>query len=419
MVFPTFVIRKLARSEEMFAQIKNFVGLTAHMSGQVDIDAMSLAFDTLLQAHPVLAGHLERGPDARHQIVVDDLLHPGIWVDEGDSRSYGTATMQLDQSVSLVNLRLTLTNGQAELTLYIHHSLADAHHQFGLLEELFSWYTDAMGTGSIAPVNAQPAPEPLEVVLEERGIRKQRRSGLERFMPAMFAYDLPPSKRATTDGNPAVPALVPAARSWLTKRDTQDLVAFCRTNRLSLSAVVSAAILLAEWQLRDTPHIPIPYVYPVDLRYLLAPPVSATGSTNPLGLATYLAEIEPNTDIVALARDIADTFRADLSAGVIQQSFLHFSPQYVGNPPGLPDVVLSTDGGPAPTLRTPPNLELVGCETELFFATSAGVDMYCSATIAERLLIEHHSHAPPQDKSIEVIQSLLCSIASEYGWMTE
>ena len=83
-MFPSSVIRKLARSEEMFAETHNFVGLGAHVKGPIDIDALSAAFDALLEAHPVLAGHLERGPDGRHQIVVDDLLHPGIDVVELD-----------------------------------------------------------------------------------------------------------------------------------------------------------------------------------------------------------------------------------------------------------------------------------------------------------------------------------------------
>ena len=68
-MFPSSVIRKLARSEEMFAETHNFVGLGAHVKGPIDIDALSAAFDALLEAHPVLGGHLERGPDGRHQIV--------------------------------------------------------------------------------------------------------------------------------------------------------------------------------------------------------------------------------------------------------------------------------------------------------------------------------------------------------------
>lgn len=135
-MFPGSVIRKLAHSEEVFAHNETYFALTVQMSGTVDVNAMSDAFDALLQAHPIFVGHLEQGPDGRHQIVAEDLLHPGIWiVDEDNEASSGTAGMQLDQSLSLMNLRLTLSGQRAELTLYIHHSLADAHHVFGLLEE--------------------------------------------------------------------------------------------------------------------------------------------------------------------------------------------------------------------------------------------------------------------------------------------
>ena len=109
--------------------------------------------------------------------------------------------------------------------------------------------------------------------------------------------------------------------------------------------MVAAAILLAEWQVRDTPHIAIPYLYPVDLRHLLTPPVDATASTNPLGVATYLAKIKQGTELADLAADIVETFRSDLSEGLIQQSLLHFTLQYAGSPPGLPEIVMATDGG--------------------------------------------------------------------------
>jgi hypothetical protein len=419
--FPASVIRRLARSEEMFAQSQTFFGGTVQMSGPVDIDAMSVAFDTLLQAHPVLAGHLEQGPDGLHHIVVDDdLLHPGIWVVEGDDGpSSDTARMRLDQGASLANLRLKLTDGRAELTLYTHHCLSDGQHHMRLLWELFSWYTDAVCTGRVDPVTPQPAPEPLEVVLESRGIRKQSRSGFERFMEAMFAYQLPPSGRNTAGGNPAFPTLVPAASCRLTERETQAVIAFSRDYRLSLNAVTAAAILLAEWQVRDTPDIPIPYLYPVDLRHLLTPPVDATASTNPLGVATYLAKIRPNTDIADLARDIVETFRADLSDGVIQQSLLHFGLQYGGSPPGLPELVMASDGGAVPAVPTPPNLTVDGLRTELHSASAAGVDLYATLTFGDRLQIMHHSHSPRPERTIEVIHSLLCSVSSEDDWMSE
>jgi hypothetical protein len=414
-VFPTSVIRKLARSEEMFAETQSYVGVAAYANGPVDIDAMSAAFDALLEAHPVLAGHLERGPDGRHQIVTDDLLHPGIEVVELDDPTAENPPVYLDQFASLFHLRLNIRDGQAQPTLYIHHSLADGHHQFSLVQDMFSWYTDLVCTGSLPSVTVEPAPEPLEVVLAERGVHKETRSGLERFMPAMFAYDLPPSRRAASNVKAGSPVAVPMAWCRLDERQTEDMIAYCRARKLGLNALLSAIVLLAEWQIRGTPNIPVPYVYPVDLRYVLSPPLSATACTNPVGLATYLAEIDHNTTVEDLARDIAETFRADLADGVIQQSMLHFSPQYVGNPPGLPDVVMLTDNGLVPNVRTPPGVELTACHGELYFAVDAGIDMYTSKLFAGQLMIEHHSHAEAPEKSIEAIKSLLISIAEQHA----
>jgi hypothetical protein len=414
-MFSSSVIRKLSRSEEMFAETQCFVGLGAHVKGPIDVDALSAAFDALLEAHPVLGGHLERGPDGRHQIAVDDLLHPGIDVVKIDDPAAESPPMRLDQSELLIHFRLAMWGRDAQPTLYIHHSLADGHHEFSLVEEMFSYYTDLVCTGSIRPVTVQSAPEPLEVVLAQRGIQKKQRSGLERFLPAMFAYDLPPSRRAASDVKPASPLRVPMAGCQLSERETHDLIAFSRAHRVGLNGLLSAVVLLAEWRLRGRTNIPVPYVYPVDLRYVLSPPVSATACTNPVGVATYLAEIDHNTDVVGLARDIVETFRADLSEGVIQQSLLHFSPQYIGNPPGLPDVVMLTDSGLVPPVRTPPDVELTATRGELFFAVNAGIDMYMSKIFAEQLVIEYHTHAPEPEKSIGAIHSLLRTVAEQHA----
>jgi hypothetical protein len=411
-VFPSSAIRKLARSEEMFAETQNFVGLGAHVEGPVDIDAMSEAFDLLLQSHPVLGGHLEGGADGRYEIVLDDLLHAGIEVIELDGPDAQAPEPLFDQSAALVHLRVIVRDGQAQPTFYIHHSLADGHHQFSLVEELFATYTDLVTTGKAKPVTVHPAPDPMEKVLADRGVERKDRSGLERMLGAMFVYDLPPSRRLAAESNPAVPQRVPMVSCLMSTEETEAIVDFCRANRLGLNGLLSAIVLTAEWQLRQTPTIPVPYVYPVDLRYLLSPPVSATGCTNPVGIATYLAEIRRDTDLVELARDINDTFKKDIAEGVIQQSFLHFSPQYVGNPPGLPDVVMFTDNGIVPPMPTPPELKLVGSHGELYFAVGAGIEIYTSKIFADRLMIEYHSHGPEPEKRIAAIESLLREVAS-------
>ena len=414
-MFPSSVIRKLANSEEMLAETHNFVGLSAHLKGPVDIDALSAAYDALLETRPVLTARLERAADGRHQLVTDDLLPAGIDVVELDGPDTEAPPILFDQSESLVRFRVIVRDGQAQPTLYVHHALADGHHMYSLIEELLSYYTDLVCTGRIRPVTVQPAPEPIEAVLAERGIHKQTRSGIERFMPAMFAYDLPPSRRAATGIKPTSPLRVPMESCRLSEEHTDNIVALCRAEGLGLTALLSAVILLAEWQLRGKASIPVPLIYTVDLRYFLSPPVSATGCTNPVGLATYLAEIDRTTKVVDLARNIAETFRSDLNDGVIQQSRLHFSPQYIGNAPGLPDVVLLSDNGLVPPVPTPPDLEVISTHGELYFAVSAGIEIYFTQIFAGKLNVEYHSHGPAPEKSVDAIHSLLSSIAAQYA----
>ncbi|MGH3633364.1 MAG: phthiocerol/phthiodiolone dimycocerosyl transferase family protein, partial [Mycobacterium sp.] len=234
----------------------------------------------------------------------------------------------------------------------------------------------------------------------------QRRSGLDRFIPAMFAYELPP-KRSTGNSRPARPVPVPVARGRLSKSETTALIRFGRQHRLFVNNLVSAAILLAEWHIRETPHIPIPYIYPVNLRGLLEPPVTPTGSTLALGVATYLAHITPSTSMVDLAREIADTFQVDLSDGVIQQSMLHFNLQYEGALPGLPDAVVSTNIGSISAMRLPPGLAAVDFQSQFHRASSAVIDVYSFGVVAGQLLLEHHVEAATPESSLELILSLL------------
>jgi hypothetical protein len=414
-VFATSVIRKLASSEEMMAENQNFVGLGADVTGTVDLDALADAYGALLEAHPILTAHLEKLPDGRHQFVTDEFAPPDIDVVELDDPAAEGPPPHFDQDESLVHLRVTIRDGQPQPTLYVHHAVADGHHMYSLIEELLSYYTDLVNNGRIGAVKAEPAPDSIEAVLADRGVHKQKRSGIERFMPAMFAYDLPPTRRAAADTTPASPVRVPMACTRLGERDTDQVVAFGRAHDLSLHAVLSAALLMAEWRLRGKSTIPIPYIYTVDLRYFLSPPVSATGCTNPVGMATYLAEIDHTTTVLDLARKIADTFQADLSDGVIQQSRLHLSPQYVGNPPGLPDVVVLSNNGLVPPVRTPAGLEVTATRGELYFAVNAGIDIYFTQIYNGELNIEYHSHGPAPEKSVEALRSLLCSIAEQHA----
>lgn len=401
MTFPSAVIRRLTPSEEWYADSMTFGAITVDLAGRLDTAALSTAFDALLETHPVLAGHLQKSADGRHEIVTDDLVHPGIQL-----ASPGTPEVGLDPAVSVVNVTVRPVGERTELTLYVHHSLADGHHQAALLLELFSRYTDVVTTGWPGAVSAEPAPVSLESLLDRRGIEKNPRSGLERFLPAMFAYELPPPRVPDRHDQPTRPVPAPTARGRLTKDETIAVVEFGRANRLFLNPLMSAALLLAEWRLRRTPDIPIPYVYVVDLRMLLDPPVGAMEATDPLGTATYLAHINSKTTLVDLAHDIADNLAGDLADGVVQTSMLHFKSQYDDGPRGLPDVVSSTNLGRTPALRTPPNLSVTDWRTTIFRASTV-VDMYSVGIFGDNLAVEHHTYAPHAERSVELVLSIL------------
>lgn len=419
-MFPGSVIRKLSRSEEVFAQYEVFTAVTVQLRGRVDADALSEAFDALVDAHPILASHLEQGSDGTWNLLADDMMHSGIWVREGAQEEGGSPhEIKLDQGECLFNLQLTLHEDSSDLTIFFHHSIADGHHGAGLLDELFSRYTDVVTTGDPGQVSPQPAPAPLEVVLEQRGVKKLGMTGVERFLPVMFAYDLPPSVRPTLVASPGRPQPVPVNRVRLSEQETADLLEFARENRVSVNTVVAAAILMTEWRLRETPHVPIPYVYPVDLRYFLSPPVAPTEATNLVGVATYLAEIGPDTDIVDLATDIGATFRSDIADGVIQQSGLNFGVAFEGTPAGLPPLVFCTDVSALAGIRMPAGIELETFRGQFYCSITIPLDFYGCGISGENLVIENHGHSPQRRDTLEAIRELLCTAPSDYGWAVE
>lgn len=410
-MFATSLVRKLDTSEEYFAQTETFSTVTLRVDGPIDVDAISTAFDVVLQKHPVLTAHIEKVGE-RWEIVTDDLLHPGIWVVKDGRR---TALMQPDQSVSLLNLMVDPVDGSGghtDVTLFIHHSLADGQHMMTLMSELFSAYTDLVCNGSVDPVSPEPVPDSLETLLEQRGIQKQLRSGLERLIPAMFGYELPPRPDGHGDVKRTVP--IPAARGRLTAGETAALVDFARANRLFLNNVVSATALLVEWELRETPHVPIPFLYPVDLRFILEPPVTATGATNPTGVAAFLAQITPETKLLDLARELASNFQTDLADGIIQQSQLHFTLEYGVESLGLPDILLCTNLGTVPSVRTPPGMQIVDWRTEHYRKSLAVNDVYSVGIFDDHLLIEHHVHAPDPGRSVDMILARLRALAHDH-----
>ena len=211
---------------------------------------------------------------------------------EVDASQTDNPPPHFDQGESLVHLRLFIRDGQAHPTLYVHHSLADGHHMYGLIEELLSFYTDLVTNGTTGPVTVAARTGVDRDRARRPGHPERARSGIERFMPAMFAYDLPPSRRGDTGVKPTSPVRVPMVSCRLGESQTHAIVEFCRAEKLGLQlGAVGGDPDGGVAGAGQAEHPGARSSTPVDLRYFLSPPVSATGCTNPVGLGTYLAEI--------------------------------------------------------------------------------------------------------------------------------
>ena len=119
--------------------------------------------------------------------------------------------MRLDQSVALANLRLELVDGRAELTLYTHHSLADAQHLFSLLERVvLLLHRPGDDRRDRSGDRRNPHPNRSKWCWRSAVSSQQSRSGFERLIPAMFVYDLPPSMKTGTAAIQSCPPLFPS-----------------------------------------------------------------------------------------------------------------------------------------------------------------------------------------------------------------
>ena len=162
-------------------------------------------------------------------------------IEIGDPASE-SAPVHFDQSVSLIHLAVDPTRrDEPQLTLYVHHSLADGHHEFSLVEELFSYYTDLVCTGRIRRVTVSPHRTPLESCARRtRYTRNSSGRGSSGSCPRCS-----PTICRRPGGRPLMsnlrrPLRVPMAGCQLSERETHDLIAFSRAHRISLNGLLSA-----------------------------------------------------------------------------------------------------------------------------------------------------------------------------------
>ena len=185
--------------------------------------------------------------------------------------------------------------------------------------------------------------------------------------------------------------------------------------------MVAAAILLAEWQVRDTPNIPIPYLYPSICATDSAPRWTMTGAPMPWGWPPT----SPRSGRTPTRSNWRETsprpFRADLSDGVIQQSLLHFSPEEVNHGLAQDRAVYRHGGDAAVAHTTGPRRGSSFCTAKYIVPHSAASISTAWERSTSELNIEHHTQtAGSLQKAIEIVHRC-CALSRPQtaGWRTD
>lgn len=383
------VVRRLAPSEEMFAGGEVYIGYCIQVVGAVDLPALTVAFEATVRAHPILGVRIEAA-DSGHVFVETDTP-PRVMVAEGDpDRLFVGATFDQRESVSA--LCVARAEETAGITLMIHHSVADTRHALAVVETLWSCY-DAVVRGSVPEPRPHPYPAPVEELLAARGVRK---------------LDLPHPPDPPSPPDPSVAPPVTAdeypvsvtTRCRLTREETTALVDLGHREGVTVHELVSAALLHTESELRELALSELLYLYSVDLRARVTPEIGPTEGTNVLGMASYLPAAEVGAGPLGLARGIGETFRAALSAGVVQQSPLHIGDPGAAPPP-VPGIVVATNWGTLPTPAVPSGLRVRDFHSAIIAKPDRsgrrprqpGAGTTIISTFAGRLSVEIH-HPP-------------------------
>lgn len=334
------VIRSLAPTESWLVDIGIYVGYVVEVRGRLDVDALSAALESLRRAYPALAAHL-RSVDECHMLVAPTGSLPGVSVLDG-SPSDPLMGFDVDPGSVLSAVHVVRDGDRASVALLIHHAIADGHHGLAVLEAFWSSYTDIVQGGSPS-LGTHGYPDAVEKILSDRGI-------------GQFEYPDPPAESLQVSGADAAGDL-PAFTSQVIRCDV-DIAALLdlgHRTKLTLNALVSAALILTEANERQRPIHEIPYYITLDMRRRLTPPVETTAGTNVLSFVGFTATDDTDTDLIGLARAVAARLPEALEAeNDIHQTATELRGFFDNLAmPSTPGSVFTTNWGAVPALRSP------------------------------------------------------------------
>ncbi|GAA3435900.1 phthiocerol/phthiodiolone dimycocerosyl transferase family protein [Kutzneria kofuensis] len=369
------VRRALAPSERIHAIRESYIGYTVRAAGRLDPEALTTAYEAVCRAYPQLSARVEFADDG--VVLTESDARPQVRFTDGDL-DRPLAGLEVDQNRSLSALNVVRDGYEASVCLAIQHSVADAHHAMAVLTQLWSCYTDVVN-GVPLDLAEQPYPRSLEDLLAERGIHANAPAATETPAP------MPPV--ALPD-----PVIRHVIQYRLTAAETTALVDLGHREHVTMNGLVSAAILLAEAEMREMPLTDLLYRYSVNLRSRLTPPVGATEGTNVLGGVAFKVTDGIEHSALAIGRAIGAQLRAGLADGSVQRSILDMLSRPAGakafDPSQMLAVVSIMNWGVAPRMRTPDGLRLTNLRSASRMREAIALGGYVLSTFDGRIGID-------------------------------
>ncbi|MGK8505236.1 phthiocerol/phthiodiolone dimycocerosyl transferase family protein [Nocardia asiatica] len=408
-------IRPLAPSEQRFVRHGTYTGRSVSVRGALDVTALGEAFAELRRAYPVIGCRIaEDGTGQGYLLESNERAWVPASVREGDVAAIGIPAV--DPAVQLAYLDVVGAGADEwRVTLFAHHSVADAGHCVELLARLWDCYTDLVD-GRPTSIVPQGIPQSVEWHVAARGIASAALSGFEDV-----TVPLPPEQRTPPPDSPrpAPSTLARPPRLRLDRAATARIIDLGRKTGVTVNGLLTAALLRAYARVAAGGATPLGCLYPVDLRTRLRPPVAAAAGTNMAGMAAFAAEVDPEASVVALAQRVSARLTHDLAEGVVQQSVLHF-PDYYGATRihSLAGHVAVTNTGVVPQFRMPAGLEPTDYEIVYLSAhprPSAGASAavtYLVYTFAGELTVGVLGGGAPTEDLLEEVRFELSALSA-------
>lgn len=301
--------RVLSNSESVSLPASNTIRLAVHCTGSLNSEHLKRAWMFVGREAPGLAGTISvrEGRYVFHHDPEKAGLVTCKQRHEDDLKGYLTLD-ELDAVAAIEICRIA--DDRHIVSLLVRHAIADGRyclHAATRMWELYCELSDGIEPRLHPPILARP----LEAILEERGFpQHSRRKPSISPLPVYYCAPMWEGRHLSKLCHSHV----------LLDRDmTHALSIRCKESSITMHGAIAASLVLSQRQSRtDLQSFSVSSI--VDLRSRIEPQMHPIEGTYVLGYSTTEVDMRLYSDIVSIAKLIADNMKMDIQSGAAHES---------------------------------------------------------------------------------------------------